>query len=120
LVRDLPSGTVTFLFTDIEGSTRLLQELGAERYASELAGHRRVLRGAFERHGGVEVDTQGDAFFVAFPTAPAALEAAREVQEELGLPVHQKLRGFSRRLCAAAAANSVARSGRTELHRLDL
>jgi predicted ATPase len=91
LVRDLPIGTVTFLFTDIEGSTRLLQELGAERYASELAGHRRVLREAFERHGGVEVDTQGDAFFVAFPTAPAALEAAREAQEELALPVRMGL-----------------------------
>src|ERR1043166_4796787 len=80
---DLPGGTVTFLFTDIEGSTRLLHELGAERYAEELAQHRRVVREAFERHGGVEVDTQGDAFFVAFPTAPGALAAAREAQERL-------------------------------------
>src|SRR5438874_2391857 len=84
---ELPSGTVTFLFTDIEGSTRLLAELGAERYADELGEHRRVLREAFERNGGVEVDTQGDAFFVAFPTAPGALEAAREAQEALELPV---------------------------------
>jgi class 3 adenylate cyclase len=53
-VRDLPAGTVTFLFTDIEGSTRLLQEHGFEGYANELAKHRRVLRAAFERHGGVE------------------------------------------------------------------
>ena len=68
---ELPRGTVTFLFTDIEGSTRLLHELGPERYADALAEHRVVLRGAFARHGGVEVDTQGDAFFVAFPTAPA-------------------------------------------------
>ena len=74
--RDLPSGTVTFLFTDVEGSTRLLQELGAEGYAEALAEHRRVLRVAFVAHGGVEVDTQGDAFFVAFPTAPGALDAA--------------------------------------------
>ena len=74
--RDLPSGTVTFLFTDIEGSTRLLLELGAERYAQALAEHRRILRDAFVSHGGVEVDTQGDAFFVAFPTAPGALAAA--------------------------------------------
>ena len=72
-MRNLPSGTVTFLFTDIEGSTRLLHELGAEDYANALAEHRRVLREAFERHGGVEVDTQGDAFFVAFSTAPARL-----------------------------------------------
>jgi hypothetical protein len=65
-VRELPAGTVTFLFTDIEGSTRLLHELGAEEYANQVAEHRRVLREAFEHHGGVEVDTQGDAFFVAY------------------------------------------------------
>src|SRR3989441_8361734 len=81
--RDLPSGTVTFLFTDIEGSTKLLRELGAETYAEALLEHRRVLREAFARHGGVEVDTQGDAFFVAFPTGPGALEAAAEAQEPL-------------------------------------
>ncbi len=90
-MRALPSGTVTFLFTDIEGSTRLLHELGADRYANELAEHRRVLREAFARHGGVEVDTQGDAFFVAFPTAPGALEAAREAQAALSLPVRMGL-----------------------------
>ena len=81
--RDLPSGTVTFLFSDIEGSTVLLHEMGAERYAEALADHRRILRDAFARHGGVEVDTQGDALFVAFPTAPGALEAADEAQEAL-------------------------------------
>ncbi len=81
--RDLPSGTVTFLFTDIEGSTKLLHELGEEAYAEALAEHRRVLREAFARHGGVEVDTQGDAFFVAFPTAPGALEAAQAAQAAL-------------------------------------
>ena len=75
----LPSGTVTFLFTDVEGSTRLLQELGPEGYAEALAGHRRALRAAFAAHDGVEVDTQGDAFFVAFPTAPGALAAAAEL-----------------------------------------
>jgi len=90
-VRELPRGTVTFLFTDIEGSTRLLQELGADDYANGLAEHRRVLREAFERNGGVEVDTQGDAFFVAFPTAPGALEAARDAQQELELPVRMGL-----------------------------
>jgi predicted ATPase len=90
-VPELPRGTVTFLFTDIDGSTRLLHELGPERYASALAEHRVVLRNAFVRHGGVEVDTQGDAFFVAFPTAPGALAAAREAQEELALPVRMGL-----------------------------
>ncbi|HLA92231.1 MAG TPA: adenylate/guanylate cyclase domain-containing protein, partial [Actinomycetota bacterium] len=81
--RDLPSGTVTFLFTDIEGSTKLLHQLGEQAYADALAEHRRVLREAFARHGGVEVDTQGDAFFVAFSTAPGALEAAAEAQRAL-------------------------------------
>jgi predicted ATPase/class 3 adenylate cyclase len=81
--RDLPSGTVTFLFTDIEGSTKLLHELGADRYSKALAEHRRILREAFTSHGGVEVDTQGDAFFVAFPTASGALEAAMESREAL-------------------------------------
>jgi class 3 adenylate cyclase len=74
--RDLPSGTVTFLFTDVEGSTKLLHELGAEGYAEALAEHRRILREAFGAQDGVEVDTQGDAFFVAFPTAPGALASA--------------------------------------------
>src|SRR3954468_2872732 len=81
---ELPGGTVTFLFTDIEGSTQLLHELG-DAYADALAEHRRVLRGAFERHGGVEVDTQGDAFFVAFARAGDALAAAREGQDGLTL-----------------------------------
>jgi predicted ATPase len=71
------------VFTDVEGSTRLLHELGAEAYADALAGHRRVLRAAFAAYGGVEVDTQGDAFFVAFPTAPGALAAAAEAQAGL-------------------------------------
>ena len=74
---DLPSGTVTFLFTDVEGSTKFLHELGAEGYANALAEHRRVIRQAYGAEGGVEVDTQGDAFFVAFPTAPGALAAPR-------------------------------------------
>jgi predicted ATPase/class 3 adenylate cyclase len=80
---DLPAGTVTFLFTDVEGSTKLLHELGEEEYAKALAEHRRVLREAFAAHGGVEVDTQGDAFFVAFQTAPGALSAAADALEGL-------------------------------------
>ncbi len=82
-MRELPAGTVTFLFTDIEGSTKLLDELGAEAYAEALAEHRRVLREAFLATGGVEVDTQGDAFFVAFPTAREALAAAAQAQAAL-------------------------------------
>jgi predicted ATPase len=81
-VRELPRGTVTFLFTDIEGSTRLLHELGDD-YADVLAEHRRLLREAFERHNGVEVDTQGDAFFVAFERASDAVAAAEEGSQAL-------------------------------------
>jgi predicted ATPase/class 3 adenylate cyclase len=76
----LPSGTVTFLFTDIEESTRLLRELGSDRYAATLERHRVVLRDAFARHNGVELGTQGDGFFFAFSRASEALEAAREGQ----------------------------------------
>jgi predicted ATPase/class 3 adenylate cyclase len=72
---ELPTGTVTFLFTDIEGSTQLLQRLG-DVYADALGQSQALLRAAFAAHGGVEVDTQGDAFFVAFPTAPEAVAAA--------------------------------------------
>jgi class 3 adenylate cyclase len=79
----LPHGTVTFLFTDIEGSTRLLQERGDE-YAEMLAGHHHALRGEFARLGGVEVATQGDAFFVAFAKASDALAAAAAARDALG------------------------------------
>ena len=81
-MRDLPTGTVTFLFTDVEGSTRLLQEHGAG-YAELLGEHRRTLREVFERHGGVEVDTQGDSVFVAFARATDAVAGAEDVQEAL-------------------------------------
>jgi predicted ATPase/class 3 adenylate cyclase len=81
-VAGLPTGTVTFLFTDVEGSTRLLHELG-DAYADVLAEHRRVLREAFARHEGVEVDTQGDAFFVAFAKSTDALAAAAEGRDAL-------------------------------------
>ena len=82
-MRELPSGTVTFLFTDVEGSTRLLHELGAEGYAGCLADHRRIIRGACAAEGGVEVDTQGDAFFVAFPHAERAARAAEAITRSL-------------------------------------
>ena len=80
---ELPTGTVTFVFTDVEGSTSLLNELGAEAYADALADHRSAIREACTRNGGVEVDTQGDAFFFAFPTAPGALAAASDFTERL-------------------------------------
>jgi predicted ATPase/class 3 adenylate cyclase len=79
----LPTGTVTFLFTDVEGSTRLLEDLGAEGYAVELGQHREIVRSALEDHGGVEVDTQGDAFFCAFSSARAAVACAAEIQGQL-------------------------------------
>jgi len=71
----IPTGTVTFLFTDIEGSTRLLQQLG-DRYSRVLEQCRRILRAAFQKWDGHEVDTQGDAFFVAFARATDAVSAA--------------------------------------------
>ncbi|NJN52564.1 MAG: adenylate/guanylate cyclase domain-containing protein [Gammaproteobacteria bacterium] len=80
---DLPSGTVTLLLTDIQGSTRLLQRLGAEGYAAALGVHRDLLRGEFANHNGIEVDTQGDAFFVAFPTALDGVQAAIACQRAL-------------------------------------
>ena len=130
-MRELPSGTVTFLFTDIEGSTRLLHELG-DRYPEALGEHRRLLREAFGRHGGVEVDTQGDAFFVAFAEARGAVAAAGEAQAALadgpirvrmglhtgepivwaegyaGLDVHR-----GARICACAHGGQVVLSERT-------
>jgi class 3 adenylate cyclase len=75
----LPSGTVTFAFSDIEGSTSLLKALG-DRYGDVLSGHRTLMRESFISHGGVEIDTQGDAFFFAFPRARDAVSAAVEAQ----------------------------------------
>ena len=75
----LPSGTVTFVFTDIEGSTALLKELG-DAYGDVLSEHRRIVRESFTRLNGVEIDTQGDAFFFAFARARDAVEAAVEAQ----------------------------------------
>ncbi len=79
----LPTGTVTFLFTDIEGSTSLLQRLGDRRYAEVLAEHQRLLRDAFAKGNGREVDTQGDAFLVAFSRARDAVATAVAAQQSL-------------------------------------
>ena len=87
----LPSGTVTFLFTDVESSTRLLREQPAA-YPQLLAGHRQALRDIFRRHGGVEVDAQGDALFTAFSRASDAVAAAEEGQRALADgPMHVRM-----------------------------
>jgi YVTN family beta-propeller protein len=81
-VAELLSGTVTFLFTDVEGSTHLVKQL-RDGYGQVLAEHRRILRAAFEAHGGQEIDTQGDSFFVAFRRATEAALAAGSAQRAL-------------------------------------
>ncbi len=92
----LPTGTVTFLFTDIEGSTTLLQRLGDRRYAEVLAEHQRLLRDAFAKGNGKEIDTQGDAFLVAFSRARDAVATA--VAAQLALTKHAWLDGASLRV----------------------
>src|SRR6266571_3061655 len=93
----LPTGTVTFLFTDIEGSTRLL-ELLDERYGGALEAHRRMLRQAFASHGGEVVDMEGDASFAVFTSALEAVSAAVAAQRALveyawpeGLPLRVRM-----------------------------
>jgi YVTN family beta-propeller protein len=78
----LPTGTVTFLFTDIEGSTQLLKRLGPA-YSAALSEHQEIVRAAVAAHGGREVDTQGDSFFIAFPRAKDAVSAAVAIQRDL-------------------------------------
>jgi hypothetical protein len=80
--RDLPAGTTTLLFTDIEGSTRLLQRLGKE-YAEVLTAYRHLLRATFQQHLGHEVDTQGDGFLSVFARASDAVAAAVAAQRAL-------------------------------------
>jgi class 3 adenylate cyclase len=79
----LPGGTVTFVFTDIEGSTQLLQELGDEGYGRVSSDHRRLVRETFDARGGTEIDTQGDAFFFSFPRARDAVAGAVDAQRAL-------------------------------------
>jgi predicted ATPase/class 3 adenylate cyclase len=78
----LPTGTVTFLMSDIEGSTRLLQRLG-DRYAAVLDQHNRIVRAHLAAEGGVEISTEGDSFFAAFTTAPAAVRCVVGIQRDL-------------------------------------
>jgi len=79
----LPGGTVTFVFTDIEGSTKLLQELGDVEYGQVSSDHRKIVRETFGARGGTEIDTQGDAFFFSFPRARDAVGAAVDAQRAL-------------------------------------
>ncbi len=79
---DRPTGTVTFLFTDVEGSSRLVEWLG-ERYRDVQGCHDTILRAAFEEGDGVEVSTEGDSFFAVFPTPAGAVRAAVQAQREL-------------------------------------
>src|SRR5437868_8383694 len=83
--RALPTGTVTFLFTDIEGSTKLVQALG-DRYDAVLADHCRIIRDAIAQGGGTEVNTEGDSFFAVFPSPVGAVEASTSAQR--GLAAH--------------------------------
>ena len=85
----LPSGIVTFVFTDIEGSTRLLRRLGDDRYSELLDRHFELMRGAWDAHGGHVVGTAGDGVLVAFQNADDGVNACAEAQ---------------RRLCAEAVA----------------
>ena len=93
--RRLPTGTVTFLFTDIEGSTRLVTALGAG-YGPVLEAHAEVIRAAIASHAGTEVSTEGDAFFAAFPSAIEAVAAAADAQR--GLAAHSWPDGVSVRV----------------------
>jgi predicted ATPase/class 3 adenylate cyclase len=88
--RDLPTGTITFLFTDMEGSTRLVADLGPSVFADVLERHNRILRAAFAEHGGVERGTQGDSFLVMFREAPSALAAAAAAQRGLAAAIWPK------------------------------
>ena len=78
---DLPDGEVTFVFTDIEGSTRLLHAVGLATHADAMAEHRRIVRDVVAAEGGVEVDNQGDAIFLAFSSPAGAVRAAAAVTE---------------------------------------
>lgn len=83
IARTLPTGTLTILFTDIEGSTRLLQDLGRGDYARLLSEHHRLVRSAIAACDGVEIKTEGDSFFAVFPRATDAITAAVQLQRAL-------------------------------------
>ncbi|MFI5255347.1 MAG: adenylate/guanylate cyclase domain-containing protein [Candidatus Limnocylindrales bacterium] len=82
-MRPLPTGTITFLFSDVEGSTKLVQALGPQRWTVVLDTHQRLLRDAFRGNGGIEIKTEGDSFFVVFAGAASAVAAAAAAQRAL-------------------------------------
>src|SRR5205823_15125798 len=120
---DLPIGTVTFLFTDIESSTHLLQQLGYQ-YVTVLTESRRLMRTAFQQFHGYEVDTQGDSFFVAFPCACDAVSAAVLARGCHGTcshgDTHRRTAAARRRLhrpgCTLRGQNHECRTWRTSTH----
>ena len=103
IMAEFPTGTVTFLFSDIEGSTRLLHELG-DTYAQVLEAHRQLMRDAFWQWNGHEVGTEGDSFFAAFSRAGDALGAAATAQRALA--EHQSCWG-----CAGRGSHGTTRAG---------
>lgn len=109
---DLPTGTVTFVFTDIEGSTKLARELGTDRWADVLAQHARIVRAAAAAHEGVEVRTEGDSFFLAFRSARQAVAFAAEA--ELGLVAQEWAHGATVRVRIGMHTGENARPGTPE------
>jgi class 3 adenylate cyclase len=103
MAAELPRGAVTFVFTDIEGSTRLVRELGW-RYAEVLAAHRELIRAAFGERAGREIDSQGDSFFYVFANARDALLAAYEAQRALATSA-----GPTTRRCESGSASTAGR-----------
>jgi hypothetical protein len=108
---DLPSGTVTFCFTDVEGSTRLLHELGAEGYAEALAEHRRLIRTACSAERGAEVDTQGDR-----GSRSSRLAKALPTEPSFSLPRLRRLRQLAATDQASWGALGLKRSARSATH----
>ena len=82
-MRELPTGTVTFLFTDIEGSTQILGDVGEKKYSKLLSAHSRIIRDSITRYNGIEVRTEGDAFFCVFQDAVGAINAVIAIQKDL-------------------------------------
>ena len=120
--RDFPTGTVTFLVTDIAGSTRLVHQLGAERYAAAHADSCRLVRAAVAAHGGREVDMAGDRFFLAFARAPDAVAAAADAQQRMA--AHPWTEGAALRMRMALHTGTAHVTGRSyeglEAHRAAL
>ena len=111
--------TLTFLFTDIEGSTALLGRLGDDDYARVLAGHHALIRSALAAHGGREIDTQGDAFFAVFSSPRGCVAAVLAMQQDLqahAWPGGERVRVRMGIHCGEAARTAAGLVG-LEVHR---